>query len=63
MKYGYLRSDSNGHDYLVPEEEIISFEDWMEYGYKYDDWKPFNDKYGKYRLGESYQNIRIVIEE
>ena len=62
MKFGYLRQDGDGHWFLVPEEEIISFDGWMEHGYKYDDWEPFNNKCWKYALGESPFSLKVLVE-
>lgn len=71
MKFGYLRADDDGHDYLVPEEEIEAFDELWEKventPWNSGNWceivDEFNDKYWKYALGESPRYLKIVMPE
>ena len=59
MKFGYIRKDEDGHNYLVPEEEIKEFDALTEEteleDYDTPEWNElvheFNNKFWKYRCG------------
>ena len=69
MKIGYLRQDESSHWYLVPEDEVKSFDrmadeacsapTWEE---QEDLWIDFSRKFDKYRLGGGYTDVKCVIE-
>lgn len=70
MKFGYLRKDDDGHDYVVPEENIDEFDrDWdalmnteSEDDY-YEAIEKWNDKWGDLMEGGSVSHYKVVIEE
>jgi len=68
-KYGYLRKDDDGHDFLIPEEEIEAYDADMEAYYnsktKEEMWKYIeilNNKYWKYAIGGSIYDLKVLIE-
>lgn len=71
MKFGYLREDDDGHDYLIPEELIKEFdsdqERLSESNFTWEEREDFNaewnDKWWQYALGESYHSYKVVMPE
>ena len=70
MKFGYLRSDDDGHNYVVPEELIEEFDadqQALEETESEDDYyrliNAWNDKWGAYNEGGSVSHYKVVMEE
>ena len=72
QKYGRLRTDNCGHYYLVPEDEVIDFANFLEdvLGYDGDSSDERDDledkflaRFDKYRLSGGYQDLKIVMED
>jgi hypothetical protein len=69
VKYGYLRKDDDGHDYVIPEELIKEFDvDYEKMGsYDIDDterWDTldtWNEKWWDYAEGGSVSDYKVVI--
>ena len=66
---GYLRRDDSGHWYAIPDTVIEAFDDAQEQleGKEYmdaaDDFDSFEAHYGEYRLGGSYTDVKVLIED
>jgi len=62
MNIGYIRKDDDGHNYLVPEEEISEFDSLMEKLYDDDDaLEEFNDKYWKYVIN-GLRDLKAILD-
>lgn len=68
MKFGYFRSDDDGHEYLIP-EKLITEHDQLVYNIEHtEEWSmewydlldEYETKYGKYRV-EGIKDYRIVM--
>ena len=72
MKYGYIRNDDDGHNYLVPEEKIAEFDKAMsaieESEYRFDDPKQwdlendFNNKFWQYSC-DGLSDFKVVMPD
>lgn len=66
-KYGRLRTDDDGHWYLVPEELVEQFDAYLEATYAsphdYEAEARFIDKFDEYRTGGGIRDFRVVIED
>lgn len=68
MKFGYFRTDDDGHNYLVPEKEVKAFDTAIEQIEKaaeydtrwYDLINTFNEIYGKYRI-DGIRDYKVVM--
>jgi hypothetical protein len=62
MKYIPVKAieDSDGHWYLVPNEEVDQFSKDLE-NEKLIDPREFDDKYGQYRTGDCLNNEQLFI--
>lgn len=67
---GYLRQDNDGHWFVVPEDELYAFEEWLdsgcneEYNCSYQDLRidsPFNEKviYGTRHIENIIKLIKV----
>lgn len=65
---GYLRQDDDCHWYTVPYDKIEEFDNLMDKMYEnarngdYETEFEFNDRFGKYTVGGSLNNIKIIME-
>ena len=68
MRFGYLRTDDDGHNYLVPEEEVKAFDlaiEQIEKAAEYDTrWydliNRFNEIFGKFRI-DGISDYKVVM--
>jgi hypothetical protein len=76
MKVGYLRGDGDGHQYVIPEDEVESFDRDTELldGYTYDEmmrvygdkdnlYDLFDDAFSKYRVEGELYNMKIIMDK
>lgn len=74
-QYGFLRKDEHGRWYLIPEDEVNDFDEYMELLGKLDwdadgEWEQIEevvgdieDDFGKYRLKTVPFDLRIEMSE
>jgi hypothetical protein len=58
-----IKSDESGDEYIVPVSELEDWSDLYDKGLLEDNWQPFSDKYGKYRVGGAVSNYQLFIPE
>jgi hypothetical protein len=71
MRFGYLRHDDSGHDYVIPEDDVGEFDSLMDRSYEVaaesDEWYDICDeidsRFGQYRVGGYIHDMKIVLEE
>ena len=70
MKFGYLRRDDDGHNYVVPEELIEEFDadqKALENSESEEDYyrmvEAWNDKWYEYNEGGSVSHYKVVIQD
>ena len=70
MKFGYLRKDDDGHDYVIPEELIEEFDaDWeviqnaQSYHQQQQLIEQWNETWWDYAEGGSVSHYKVVMEE
>lgn len=63
-KTGFLRSDGDGHWYLIPKSYLSDFRKALDILYNNpEDWKKFVDKFDKYRLSGGIEYLEVTIHE
>lgn len=67
MKFGYLRSDDDGHWYLIPEADVEKFDALMRESYDVgtdtDRWYEICDEISAFPMCDSPEGVKCVIEE
>jgi len=71
MKFGNLRNDDDGHEYVVPVELVEEFDIIMDYirdlrwgsDKRYDAEAEFEAEFGKYRVGGEIRDMKIIMED
>jgi hypothetical protein len=70
LKIGYLRNDEDGHDFLVPQQEVFGFDVLYneicdlpeESDLWYEKIDEFSKKYSQYMLSGGTHNLKIIME-
>lgn len=61
IKIGYIRRDGDGHNYLIPKDDIDKFDQIFNKALETDDWDDFNNNFQDFSI-DGIRELPVIID-